>query len=109
MRRKLHLSKKAATPLPVFPASQLAAEDAQLASSAAYKAARAKFSVPANKEVVEKTKKALEKQGHLVTVVADKKSALSTLQSIIPDKSSINLAGSTSLVRDYNCAIAING
>lgn len=106
-RRKLHLSRKTSSAIPVFPSASLAVEDAQLASSAAYKAARAKFSVPASKESIEKTKKALEKHGHLVTVVPDKASALSTLQKLIPDKSSVNMAGSTSLVRDLTFVPAV--
>ena len=105
-RRKLHLSRKASSAIPVFSSATLAVEDAQLASSAAYKAARAKFSVPASKESIEKTKKALEKHGHLVTVVPNKASALSTLQKLIPDKSSVNMAGSTSLVRDLMSVLA---
>jgi len=98
-RRKLHSSNKTSATLPFFPAVTLAANDTKLSNSAEYKAARAKFSVPASKDSIDKTKKALEKHGHVVTVVPDKKTALSTLQQLIPDKSSINIVGSTTLVR----------
>lgn len=68
-----------------------------MAGNSVYQQAVAKYMKPATKEVLEKTKKALEEKGHSVSIVSSKKSALSTLQSLIPDQSSINLTGSTSL------------
>lgn len=96
--KKIHTSSKPKN-LPMFSAATLAAEDSKLASSQAYKDARAKFTKIPSSDTIEVTKKALEDAGHTVTIVADKKSALEALQKAIPSGASINLAGSTSLVR----------
>lgn len=96
--KKIHTSTKAQN-LPLFSAATLAADDAQLAASKSYKEAREKFSKLPSAATVSTTKKALEELGHSVTVVADKKGALEALQTIIPSGASINLAGSTTLVR----------
>lgn len=96
--KKIHTSSKPKNNV-FFSAAQLATEDSKLAASAAYKEARAKFTKIPSNDTIEVTKKALEEAGHAVTVVADKKSAFEALKNIIPAGSSINLAGSTSLVR----------
>lgn len=111
-RRALHKSSttKAET---IYPASLLASEDAELAISESFKKARAKFAVPASKERVAKVKKALEDKGHIVSIAPDKDEALEIIKKIIPDGASVNLSGSTTLVRlihriwletDANCA-----
>jgi hypothetical protein len=96
--RKIHSSSKPKA-IPFWPSSKLASEDSQLVNNQAYKTARAKFNVVASKDAFAKTQKALQEKGHEVTVVKDKAAALKTLQNLIPDGASINLAGSTSLVR----------
>lgn len=85
--------------VPFFTAASLAVDDAQLAASKSYQEARAKFSKAASKDSLAKTQKGLEEKGHKVTVVSDKKGALEALQTLIPGGASINLAGSTTLVR----------
>lgn len=97
--RKLHTSRRAQAVPPVPTSADLAAKDAQLSSSAAYKAARAKFTVAATKASIQKTMQSLEEKGHIVDVVATKHDALKKIQHVIPKGASINLTGSTTLVR----------
>jgi hypothetical protein len=73
--------------------------DAQLAANDAVKAAHAKYSKVASDAVIEKTKAALEKKNHGVTVVANKEEALSTLVGLIPEGVTIHNTSSTTLVR----------
>ena len=105
--RKVHTSRHLSSPIPFLSQAQLAKQDPQLINNEAYKKALAKYTKPASQASLEKAKKALEEKGHAVTVVPTKSSALSTLISLIPEKSTINLTGSTSHVRfldpEYSC------
>jgi len=56
-----------------------------------------KYSVTATKEVVEKTKAALEAKGHVAVVVSTKAEALEYIKSTIPKGSSVHNAGSHTL------------
>ena len=71
--------------------------DAALASNDAAKAAFAKYSKAASDAVIEKTKAALEKKNHAVTVVADKAAALAALIDLIPEGVTIHNTSSTTL------------
>lgn len=97
--RKVHTSRRVSSPIPFLSQAQLASQDPQLINNETYKQALAKYTKPATQDALEKAKKALIEKGHAVTIVPTKSSALSTLISLIPENSTINLTGSTSHVR----------
>lgn len=80
-------------------AQEYLASDSALHSDKAFKALFDKYSKVASDDVITKTKEALEKKNHKVTVVADKAEALKTVIDLIPEGASIHNPSSTTLVR----------
>lgn len=57
-----------------------------------------KWNKKADEKSIQKTKEALEKNNHDVTVVSNGADALEEIKKLVPDGSSINNTGSTTLV-----------
>ena len=57
----------------------------------------ARYGQPASDDSMDKTKAALEENGHKVTVLASKKEAFEFLKKLIPPKASVNNGHSTTL------------
>jgi hypothetical protein len=57
------------------------------------------YTKPASDESVERAKKGLESQGHIVTVVNTPEEALEAIKKLIPEGVTVANGGSTTLVR----------
>jgi hypothetical protein len=78
-------------------AAEWAKSDAQLIADTGFQAVFDKFSVPATKDALEKTVKALQDKKHIVKVVENEKEAVEFLGSLLKDGMSVSMGGSATL------------